>query len=294
MQASHPHLLLAAGLILSTMLARAVLPEEELLGTRPSDVKGSPASLEGSSGSGQNDCPVPCNSSANTEDWTPYHTVEQLDQCHEPMLLQISAAQPLVGTSSFASMRSCLLHAFSGNHDLETGNQTMSSSRPESTEESKIVMARLDVATTRRESKIRHRYNGRDVAAMLRAMVAFFPRSTESHAENVIFAYHGSAAAAGLYIGPRLGSSTVRSVVEEAVLGGVLDIERLSGPAVFQLCSSERGSPRTFGLAIDGGGDLPSIHRTVLEWGGGACAVRVPGSLVQQSSRINVTELSAA
>jgi hypothetical protein len=57
----------------------------------------------------QYDCPLPCIDYSNMHKWTPYFSVERLQRCQEPMLLQFSVRHTLDDSITSVLIRSCML-----------------------------------------------------------------------------------------------------------------------------------------------------------------------------------------
>ncbi|KAH7258056.1 hypothetical protein BKA59DRAFT_491476 [Fusarium tricinctum] len=59
----------------------------------------------------QHDCPPPCVDYANTHSWIPYLSVQRLERCKAPMLLELSVSQPVDSKDSTIFIRTCTLNS---------------------------------------------------------------------------------------------------------------------------------------------------------------------------------------
>lgn len=281
----------------------------------------------------QHDCPLPCTDLANTHSWITYHTVQRLNRCPEPMLLQLGAgiAQLVDDPKSNILIRACTLvqgSSSSSNSKRNIGAHVgpVSTSVPASVEELEpvenpkksedLILSSLAVApacvvngteangTTPRVSHDGGDGNGgnsKRIAGLLQGLGAFFA-TPDNCDENILFAYHNRTVA-GVYIGDGLGKPTIASALD--VLVKRFDSPSSAAPArtVVQLCggsgngrNSRRSAERSFGIAIESAGDrtLASVQRSVLAWSKGTCAVDLKAASEEALVGTRVFEIAGA
>ncbi|KAI0385605.1 glycoside hydrolase family 18 protein [Hypomontagnella monticulosa] len=217
----------------------------------------------------QHDCPLPCADYSNVHTWTPYFSVDRLQRCEEPILLQFSVAHPLDDPKTNVLIRSCSLAVSSKDVDRTTINAT--SIEIENPKKSDVLVeSSLDVApacavdgakvdgkltfSTSRGGK----GDGGVIGGLLQGMLDFF-NAKDNCDETFLFAYHKETVAS-VYIGAGLGKPTVESAVEAVT-------ERLSTGAT--------------------SGNLAAVQKSAFEWSQGNCAVG--DDLVSDSKALDIS-----
>ncbi|KAM7210947.1 carbohydrate-binding module family 24 protein [Rhypophila decipiens] len=230
----------------------------------------------------QHDCPLACTDLANTHSWITYHTVQRLNRCPEPMLIQLGAgvSQLVDDPKSTILIRACSLAGTDSQSGASVENPKTSND---------LVLSSLEVASAcmgngtqlNSTSTPRVSYSGDDTAnpkqtaGLLEGLGAFFA-TRDNCDESVLFAYHNQTVA-GTYIGDEFGKPTIVSAIQALVkvFDGNNSRSAAAASTVVQLCDKSRPAERTFGIAIDHGGSghhgLASVQRSVLAWSKGTC-----------------------
>ncbi|KAM4066213.1 glycosyl hydrolases family 18 domain-containing protein [Hirsutella rhossiliensis] len=197
----------------------------------------------------QHDCPLACVDYSNMHSWTPFLSVDRLNRCREPMLLQFSVTQPLGDPDSTIYIRSCTL---GGSFDFAPACASMGTQ----------VDGKLDVATSGPGGED----DGGAAADLLQDMTKFFADKDNCN-EQFLFAYHNHLVA-GVYIGAGLGKPTASSALE--ALAATLRRDRPGSPGanhtVAKLCGGKRSPEQVFGISLNTTGDLGAVQRTALKW----------------------------
>jgi hypothetical protein len=218
----------------------------------------------------QHDCPLTCSDYANMHSWTPYISVERLQRCNEPMLLQFSVSKPLDDPKTTVLIRSCTLEG------QQLGNQTGVHSIENPKKNESLVESSLGTApacfadgieTTRDlnfSAEGSAKVNSTEVVKVLEGLQKFF-EAKDNCDENVVFTYYKNTVAS-MYIGNGYGKATVSSLLDAAKLSGVG-----SASTVAQICGSGGLPGGALGLFIDGSGDLVAAQRAAAAWSNGEC-----------------------
>jgi hypothetical protein len=229
------------------------------------------------------DCPLSCVDYANMNNWIPYLSVDRLNRCKEPMLLQFSVTQPLHDPTSNVFIRSCSLESQYGINLSSlaiTENPKKARYVAESTLESSPACSNAGTESNGTLEIVASSggigwgtYNG-DIHRLLKGMRSFF-EAEDNCDEKFLFAYHKQTVA-GIFIGAGLGKRTVESAL--TVLNESLQQQQqqragqIPNRTVAQLCSSDGGPDGTFGVSIDGTGHLAAVQKDLLEWSTGKCS----------------------
>jgi hypothetical protein len=219
------------------------------------------------------DCPIPCADFANTHSWIGYTSVDRLNRCAEPMLLDFSVAQPLGNSDTDVFIRSCKLEAANATSikssivNPKTSSNILrrdTESTPSCSAVGSQVPTDLKVLSSGKASG-----NSSEMTSLLRRMTPYF-ETKENCNEKFIFGYFNKTVA-GVYIGAGLGKPTVASGLK--ALADQLQANS-SAPSrmVAQLCD-QKSADKVFGIAIDSTGDLAGLQKTVMTWASGSCVV---------------------
>jgi hypothetical protein len=234
---------------------------------------------------------------ANMHSWTPYLSVDRLRRCEEPLLLQFSVTQPLDDPASTVLIRTCMLNATSRAASTKPWSAWSASTKAVANpkKSAKLFRGRLSsapaclpLATETRGATIQvatstnstSKVAPEAIALLLEGMGSFFD-ARDNCDENFLFAWQNQTAA-GLYIGPGLGKTTVASAIK-ALTGRLRAGPSVAHRTVAQLCGGGRRPEHTLGIAIDVGGDLATLQSTALAWSKGGCAA-VDGEAGLQSA----------
>ncbi|KAK2599166.1 hypothetical protein QQS21_005356 [Conoideocrella luteorostrata] len=234
----------------------------------------------------QHDCPLPCEDFANMHSWTPYVSVERLNRCKDPMLLQFSVTQPLDDPQSSIYIRSCTIN---GKNKVSTFSaKTSNVDNPKKTKNlyeggSLRFAPACAVAGTEVRDQLQlaassggGNGNGREAAALLQGMAKFF-KAKDNCNEKFLFAYHKQTVAS-VYIGAGLGKTTASSALE-ALASTLQSQSSVANHTVAELCSSKRKPQSVFGIFVDTSGDLAAVQKSALAWSQGSCAIAQGGDL---------------
>lgn len=218
----------------------------------------------------QHDCPLTCSDYANIHSWTPYISIERLQRCEEPMLLQFSISNPLDDPKTTVLVRSCTL----GRQQSEIQMNVQSVESPKKDEglfESSLDTAPAcfaDGTETTRDLSIfaegSAKVNSTEVVKVLEGLQKFF-EGKDNCDENVVFAYYKKTVAS-IYVGSGYGKATASSLLNAVKSSGVG-----SASTVAQICGGGSLPGGALGLFIDGSGDLVAAQRAAAVWSKGKC-----------------------
>ncbi|KAK2601575.1 hypothetical protein QQS21_004893 [Conoideocrella luteorostrata] len=237
----------------------------------------------------QHDCPLPCVDNGNMHSWVPYFSVDRLNRCQEPMLLQFSVTQPLDDPESSILIRSCSLnHEPAAGARMATAAGTTQVENPKKSHalaqgSTQVTAPACAVNGTEVSDKVTlHSFGGKTkslgsdnntaaaAVALLEGMYKFF-NNDDNCDEKFVFGYHRQTAV-GAYIGAGLGKPTMKTILK-ALKTSLSDAGKFSGRSVVaQLCDSTRQPERIVGVSIDASGDLAAVQRMGLDWSNGKCS----------------------
>ncbi|KHO00990.1 glycoside hydrolase family 18 protein [Metarhizium album ARSEF 1941] len=226
------------------------------------------------------DCPLPCNDYANPHSWIPYLSVERLERCKSPMLLQFSVAQLLDDPKSTVLIRSCSLA--SGLPSRQAAS-AMNAVVPNPKKGDNLFQPSLGTAAacffngTQSKGKLNMASTtefveagaGRQAADLLRLMQSYF-REKDNCDESIIFGRHHKTVA-GIYIGASLGKKTAESSLH-VLADHLRSSSNVSSHTTAELCSGKMQPENSFGISVDVTGNLAAVQRAVLAWSKGTCA----------------------
>ncbi|WAO87377.1 Chitinase [Fusarium falciforme] len=210
------------------------------------------------------DCPPPCVDYTNTHSWIPYLSVERLDRCKAPMLLQFSISQPLDDDDSTTLIRSCTI----GSHPTAARIANEKSIDKPKKDDNLVDGGSLNVAPaciipgTPVDTKLSvgkgdsGKEDGRAIAILLEGMTKFFGAKDNCN-EKFLFGYYKKTVAS-IYIGPGLGKSTVKSGLQ--AFGKYVGVESsAANQTVAELCGNGRKPEQVFGVSVDTTGNLAAV-----------------------------------
>lgn len=209
----------------------------------------------------QHDCPLPCIDYTNVHMWTPYFSVDRLQRCEKPMLLQFSVSHSLGDPNNSLLIRSCTLGSDSSTADRTIANATsVQIDNPKKADN--LVENSLDVSPacasdgTRVDGKLAlstssggGTVNGAEIASLLAGMRDFFNAKNNCD-EIYLFAYHKKTVAS-VYLGPGLGKPTVASALE-VITNRLKADSAVANATVAQICSKGSKPETILGVSIDG------------------------------------------
>jgi hypothetical protein len=212
----------------------------------------------------RSDCPVTCSDYANVNSWTAYTSVERLQRCKKPMLLQLSLASSLDDPKTTLLIRSCTL----GKQQSETQMSLQSVKNPK--EDEGLFDNGLETAPACLASgaevmrdvnvlvEVNDKANSTEVDIILEGMQKFF-EAKDNCDESAVFAYYKKTVAS-VYVGSSYGKATASSLISTV---------KSSGGGIAQICGSERSG--ALGVFIDGSGNLAAAQRAAVTWNMGKC-----------------------
>jgi hypothetical protein len=226
----------------------------------------------------QHDCPLTYVDYSNMHSWIPFHSVDRLQRCSQPMLLQFSLNHALDGPDTRVLIRACSLGGSSLPRALPASRLMDNPKKDKSLFDPRLrsapacsaaggsgVDAKLELAAAGDG-----RGEGGKLEAVLDGMQNFFSEKDNCD-ETVVFVRYNNAVAA-IYIGANLGKSTVESALKALTSHRSTTDIWASKRMVAQLCGSGRPAEQAFGVSIDTTGDLVAVQKIALEWTQGKCA----------------------
>lgn len=227
------------------------------------------------------DCPLPCADNANIHSWTPYYSVQRLDRCEEPLLLQFTVNQLLDDPESSILIRSCSLvpkpaasALFSSlSDDSAVENPKKLEAYSHGFDSIKAPACAADGAEVPDKMTLHvvadSDSDANPATALLDGMYGFF-QNEDNCDESFAFGYHRGTAAAA-YIGAGLGKRTIQTALK-AVKDFAHSEGRGSSKIIAQLCDGGREPGRIAGISIDTSGNLAAIQKMALGWSNGECS----------------------
>ncbi|KAM3422337.1 hypothetical protein BST61_g2696 [Cercospora zeina] len=208
----------------------------------------------------QHDCPLPCTDYANIHSRIPYLSVDRLDCCKEPVLLQFSVSTPLDDPRTTPLIRSCSLEATSSSQ--EAAEKLIRVENPKTAgyiSEPMLLAAsacRQNGTASNRPVHIQENGNvhgnGLEMVSILEGMKEFF-RTPDNCDESFVFARSNSSVA-GVYIGKELGKTTATSALH--ALSDYFRRNSLAERTVVQGCTAGFSAEHI----------LTAVQKTALEW----------------------------
>lgn len=250
----------------------------------------------------QHDCPLPCLDFSNVHSWTPFLSVNRLQRCQEPMLLQFTITQPLDDPASDIYIRACTLNVSGSNSTLPTELQLPRVNNPKK-DTSLVDGGSLTSAPACSRGPVRQvegqlqllaskepNLNGtRNQLAFLFQGMGHFFADKDNCDESYLFAHHKQNVAA-IYVGAKLSKSTARSALE-SFTSMLDDPSNLAYHVLAEFCESNQDPDRNMGIAFSStASDLALMQKRALRWSQGQCASKDDGLVrLRASPSINVT-----
>ncbi|KAL6712340.1 hypothetical protein ACN47E_000217 [Coniothyrium glycines] len=237
----------------------------------------------------QHDCPLTCSDYANIHSWTPYFSVERLQRCEEPMLLQFSITQLLDDPKTTVLLRGCTLDK----QESEIREDAKPVDNPKkdenlvasSLETAPACFAKGNEATRDLSIFAEDRGNSTEVSKVLEGFKKFFD-AEDNCDENVVFAYYKKTVAS-IYVGDGYGKGSAASL-----LNAVKSVGTGSNSTVAQICSNGGLSGGALGLFIDGSGDLVAAQKAAAKWSKGECVDTKGSSTAQNLLHVKTWEIA--
>jgi LysM repeat protein len=233
----------------------------------------------------QHDCPLACTDMSNVHSWITYFSVERLERCTRPMLLQFSVLQPLDDAETVL-IRGCTLQH---GEDAATATQRVvgvaagvaaaaATSMENPKKAANLVLTGLESAPacvstgSRSNEQLQVMASGGmgeqgNAAGLLQDMRAYFS-AADNCDETFLFGYHNRTVA-GVYIGSKLAKATADSALK--ALAHHVQVNGTMARTVAELCNNARPADGVFGLVVDTTSDLAGVQQTMRAWSQGHC-----------------------
>ncbi|KAG8626437.1 hypothetical protein KVT40_005382 [Elsinoe batatas] len=260
----------------------------------------------------QHACPLGCSDLSNIHSWIPYTSVERLNRCDQPMLLQFSVTVPISEIGSNALIRACSLAQ--ADHDATRNQQNATDgiptvlvpvSNPKKAGDSSPLDDKLPPACSNegepQQTNLKYAKFGdaatgvEEITPLFDGLRAFFD-DPDNCDERFGFAYN-KGAIAGIAIGDAVGKSSLNSAIE-AFTDRMHVHDTITNHTVAEHCGPELLLGDHVGIVLDTtGGDLAAVQRAAFAWHQGKCAIQgellpeedVPGAQVFRISSSNST-----
>ena len=220
-------------------------------------------------------CPEACH--GIPENWTVFSSIERLNVCTQPVLLDFAISNPLKDPETTVKLRACT----SGKAD-ETANALVAdagASNRTAIGREMIKRQKSDVqcASPTRESNVRVALDKAadqgtsvvgDVASVLEEAVKYFSDTAKCE-DSFVAGYHKTAAI-GIYVGRAIDKTKSLPAAVRTLLTFIGE-EKVIKNARFQLCGQGRDADHALGIVVDGSGYLSSIQDAVKAWSNATC-----------------------
>lgn len=223
--------------------------------------------------------------------WIRYHSVQRLERCGEPMLMQLAIYHPLDDPRSDFVIHTCTTNR-DGRVASSIHNKPASKHRKRSQQ---LHTSPLDMAQACKsagsptDTSVQVFTTGsstgggqapdQDATILMQGIEAFFG-AAENCNVNFLFARLNDTLA-GVYVGKRLGKQTVESMLQplaEHVRNGGLGRNH----TIAQVCGDGRDPEAGLGIVFNVVGNLRAVQETLANWGRGICATAESGSGAQR------------
>lgn len=248
----------------------------------------------------EHDCPLPCTDVTNVHSWVTYLSVERLQQCKEPMLLQTSVNHPADDLRFPVLIHACSLKPGPVPESVTKAVAVMQNPKTSTN----LTQRGIDTAQacfsggipSKQSLQLFNSLGSSDsnpgqrttmtpsLEKPLEGLDTFFS-AKDNCDESFAFAYHNGTIA-GLYIGDRLGKATVSSALRALAQRDLWP----SAQAAAQLCSQGHAGDQVFGVAIDTTGNLAAVQKTLYNWSKGTCLVNDPSGAQVEGVEISKLE----
>lgn len=253
----------------------------------------------------RHDCPPPCGHGDLTDvnTWIRYHSVQRLERCGEPMLMQLAIYRPLDDPNSDVVIHTCTTNK-DGRVAPSTPKKPASRHRKRNTQlhTSPLDMAQACKSTgSPTDTSVQVFTTGattgggqapdQDAAVLMQGIQSYFA-AAENCNENFLFARLNHTLV-GVYVGKRLGKQTVESVLQplaEHIRGGGLGRNH----TIAQVCGDGRDPETGFGVVFNVVGSLQAVQETLANWGRGVCATADSGGAAQDLEGGKLFTIAAA
>ena len=247
-------------------------------------------------------CPLRCNDYSNINSWTTSFSIESLERCTKPMLVQLSSMRMLEDSTNNIVLRTCTIpssedgsaQSTPSDTEVENPKQDLSLFDPILKSAPACTVADNAKATTK-QLKVSVAENGGPSASqerteiLLNGLKAFFAADKNCN-EKVIFGYYNGTAASA-YIGKSLGKSTMSSVLttmEEKVQTLTSDY------TIAQLCGTEGQAERTLGVFVGSSTDLKAAIGSAKSWSDGKCVEDKKVKASDIKFKVNVVDIPSS
>ncbi|KAH8800173.1 glycoside hydrolase family 18 protein [Xylogone sp. PMI_703] len=229
-------------------------------------------------------CPASCDASGKPENWTVYTSLNRLDACDQPILLDFAIYNPLDDPNTIVKLRTCTTGDANTFHNaLAPGSGNDTSMRRRHTD------GIADISTVRRDSvsclaKRETKQVNLDLAvsgdngkagtqnlsSALQQLEDYLSDESNCDAKFVV-GYHQDAAVA-IYSGASIDNSQTLPKLINNIKAQVATGSGVAPKTIItQLCGNGRNADFALGVAIDTTGDLAAVQKAVKAWSDGTC-----------------------
>ncbi|KAK4455203.1 hypothetical protein QBC34DRAFT_465261 [Podospora aff. communis PSN243] len=229
----------------------------------------------------RHDCPLPCAGQDITDmnTWIRYHSLQRLERCGKPMLMQLSVYKPLDDALTDVVIHTCTLGEGGemAPFKLKPRHASKHRKRDPQLHTSPLEMAQAcKNAGSPTDATVQVFSSGsttgggqapdHEATILLQGIKAFFG-AAENCNENFLFARLNHTIA-GVFVGERIGKQTVDSVMQplsEHLRSGGLGLNH----TISQVCGGEGDPDTVLGIAFNVVGNLGAVQKTLADWGKG-------------------------
>ncbi|RCI14282.1 hypothetical protein L249_6131 [Ophiocordyceps polyrhachis-furcata BCC 54312] len=203
-------------------------------------------------------CPASCRGSPQL--WTVYGSLERLESCSGPMLLDFSIHNALDNPEAVVKIRACEANAFLEQEARSPGTCFRGSG----------TKAVFELATGGDKTSA-------DTKPVLRALGDHL--GDRAHCDERLFFGLGRRVAIGIHSGASIDNSAASTILD-ALLGQMAG-GNLRQKMTLQLCGKDRSADHTFGVMVDTTGDLAAVQKAVRSWANATCVDMAYGAASQ-------------
>ncbi|KAL4909691.1 hypothetical protein BDW74DRAFT_186210 [Aspergillus multicolor] len=207
-------------------------------------------------------CPSQCGlAGADPEKWMAFYTMDRLEYCRRPLLMDFNVESPLRPTDGHAKVRACAIWG----DDYPAPSITVAASAPPPVPKNAIF--------ERLELKGATGKNG-TLASALSNVQTYLEKKEPSDGNTILFASIPDELTMGFFAGSGLESTKMAASVLSRLLYDVRQTG-IQSSLLEQLCGGGRSARETWGIMASFGTnlDLEAVHAAVHTWSQGKCVV---------------------
>ncbi|KAF9894646.1 hypothetical protein FE257_006534 [Aspergillus nanangensis] len=243
-------------------------------------------------------CPAPCQ--GVWDDWTVYQSLDRIQYCEEPMLMDFSLDPATGGTKVYSCASTAQdvaarsLDSASGSHLHARGHHGNSHERLHR-RDSSATCIQGEEATISLDFSL-DSTTGEATADDLNTILDHVEKhlTNPDHCDTShIFGYHNGAVV-GVYIGSAIDNVETTSSLFKQLRGEVSTTDETPKSLIMQRCSDVYNSNYIVGVAVDTTGDLNAVQKSVYAWSKAQCAASPSGQTNQKDISIHERALGPA